>query len=1111
MSFDVPEAFPGVTENDYFYFYEIQPEQRRSAQPIRGTALAVVPQDGAARRFYPQATTSGRFGPVSDPNIESDYRPAVQDCYVYASGNATAGTELLTLGSAAISPDGHRVRELSMSLPQPGVYGFCYTSGGIWTVLPQPVVVHGAKAFGFFKNDIFETPLTFADGDVLTTGSRFGINGMGFGLVPGDAFTMGLPGQCPGPEIYPVPTPAPVPRNAWVNQTTFKQPPTLQIETAGQYDVCYRYTGPGMITPKWRKLTSVTVFTPGTSTAPSPLSSPSPFPTIIGALSPSPTEGGVATGVLGAAEWFASQPSGIMFLMLALPILLCCCCLLLCILYRRRRRRQEQTELVWVDPMEQTQNIHGAVEGRPVKEDPELPPLPPGFADDTLAFDMAIKPAKKLDGDLWEFDPVEKPLPGILDDEEDMPFFFMPPDKDDAESMLVPPAATPTEGPFKFDSFSKSGRFGRGSPAQSVRGTRQSMWFEMYNLRKQGGSVRSARVMPEQLPSPITGTVVNPLAPRQPFVHRPGFLPAETAPVPPLSPLSPPPPAPSAPAAAPPALGGSFRDAGAAPPALGGSFRDAGAVAGVPLGAGRGIYNPGGSTSFVRDFQRRWLADRARDRGARGPELEPGPKGLDWVNAVEGQAVESPLEPDTLGFEAGTPRSGAVSPRQVTFGVTAQSPLTGPSMPPLSMPPVNAAPNAAPRPPLNASQSLPPFSAGQGMPPFSAGQGMAPLGMPPMRRPAPPQSSLPMPVALDWVQAVELPPTPQPEGEGEGEAGPPTAAAFPGGPPSRAGSGRTSTADSRRRAQDRWQRQTERQMQNASRLGRLSSRASVASRASDLVKQDTAQQLQALTQMQIAKLDEQTERALAGPDRDGAADAAAPAAEAAAPAAEAADSAADPRSVSPQPQLRLEAQLQSPAAAAVPEYHIPMTITGTPRATSAALSQTSSTSGRRRTMRATIEEEDVFPQPPVRAPGSPDTVPGTPDLDLRPPDLKTPEGDPFAPPTPGASGNPLLPPFPSEGTTLANPLPLAAAGTTGDSIEIAPVRRTRSRGSRGDPARPANPLAQPRTPPTRGSGKGAANPLTRLRGRAVTETPPPQGQDPPAGGQPSEAPQDPQS
>jgi len=862
LSFDLPDSVPDVAEDDYYLIYEMSAEPRKWNQPIRGAQPAIVP--GSARRRLlatgtptpnsgtptaPQAVpTSVPLGAVSgqdlvidinlgdptptqdagfapaidtevgpyynDPNVYGDYRPNVQDCYKFPNGEGVGETGIgLRPIKRGVVNKGRGIRNMAIQIDSAGAFGFCYTSKGAWNVLPQPIIIHGPKEMSFFKNDLTRTPYTLVGQDVPLADTFFGLTMMGFALHQDDQYSFSRTGTCPSSDVFVPTNITVVPRNAWARQTIFIQPPDMRLDRGGSYQICYHYKSPEVKLPRWISLGILPVINPLGDD-----DEDSPSPVVAGGADAGP---GLSTGILGAAEWIGEQGTGVVVLLFAIPIVICLLILCGCIWWRRRKARETLDGVVWVDPMagvpiagmaglhsrddilwvDPAQGPEGVtlkqVDDFDFKDPLATMPMPPGFTDETFTFDAVTKP-KKHEDDLWEFDPVEKtagrrdPYRGIVDEEEDLPWtYYVPPD--DLDDKLAPPPATPDSLFPGWDPVKKKKSVGAKTPASrmgsrpvsqaSGRSTRQSMWFEMYNLRKTGsqvGQVRNARVVPEPTPRIHTQAsgAVNPLAGRQPFVHRPAFLPGDTL-----------------------TSGTGFTATGAQlataiglpeeqPPT---SLADTAAVLAArrQAGAGAGIFNPTSSTAFVRDFQRKWLADRARAPRPPSAAEEAPAAGTDWVDTIEAPTQEDLMRMSFTASQRGT-------------------------MPPMS-----------PTSPMSYMQQM--TMQGPGSPLARSGMNASPMGaalaaLTVRRQQAQAALPAPVPTSLDWVSAIEEPPTPSPrpsQGSGPGTA----ATSRVQSAYSRAGTARLGTSDSRRRAAERRQRTTARQLQNAGQLSRTGSRA----------------------------------------------------------------------------------------------------------------------------------------------------------------------------------------------------------------------------------------------------------------------------------------------
>ena len=206
-----------VTEADYYVAVPLEPGLPPGYPAIVGAPPAALPgllptptptslsctPEGAAGDTEPgTGTGTGAAGadvpPAQQPfrSIASEYRPAVSVCHAAALEPGTAG-RARGFPPAALTSGGRGVRGIPLREEAAGAYAFCFTSGGHWNVLPQPLTVHGPVRYALV--DAGAAPGRRA-GDAVEAGAAFGLRVDGFGLSAGDAVAVAA-ADCEGAEL----------------------------------------------------------------------------------------------------------------------------------------------------------------------------------------------------------------------------------------------------------------------------------------------------------------------------------------------------------------------------------------------------------------------------------------------------------------------------------------------------------------------------------------------------------------------------------------------------------------------------------------------------------------------------------------------------------------------------------------------------------------------------------------------------------------------------------------------------------------------------------------------------------------------------------------------
>uniref|UniRef100_A0A7S1J5N9 Ig-like domain-containing protein n=1 Tax=Eutreptiella gymnastica TaxID=73025 RepID=A0A7S1J5N9_9EUGL len=268
-----------------------------------------------------------------DANKDSEYQPDVETCY--SNAGFTQKTEL----GAAVLENGFLVENLTLpAQPIAGVYQVCYSARGVFSVVMQPVVVHGPTRMALYRDDPTDpgTKVEWKFGTAPYVNDTFDIRFFGYGLSRYDLYTItNTTNDCPGSiELFGPNVVYQITPNQWTNETWF-QMKDIRYTKSGNFRVCIRYAGIKPV-PYWMSLGTFSVTT-NVPVRPSP--SPSP------ATSEAPT-----TFLAGAAEFLDKNAGIVVPIGIGAVVAIClACCFLTYYCIRMRRKRREQTEVTWLN------------------------------------------------------------------------------------------------------------------------------------------------------------------------------------------------------------------------------------------------------------------------------------------------------------------------------------------------------------------------------------------------------------------------------------------------------------------------------------------------------------------------------------------------------------------------------------------------------------------------------------------------------------------------------------------------------------------------------------------------------------------------------------------
>ena len=106
----VPAGAPLVTNTGHFLFAKMEPRLSNRNEEYVGTVPVVPP----SRRLLQQQTRGEPYYAYTDPNLESEYRPTVQDCYIAYNANQSLARPLT---NANITNGGFVIRDLTTTAP----------------------------------------------------------------------------------------------------------------------------------------------------------------------------------------------------------------------------------------------------------------------------------------------------------------------------------------------------------------------------------------------------------------------------------------------------------------------------------------------------------------------------------------------------------------------------------------------------------------------------------------------------------------------------------------------------------------------------------------------------------------------------------------------------------------------------------------------------------------------------------------------------------------------------------------------------------------------------------------------------------------------------------
>ena len=135
LAVQVPRGAPRVLDSDYFFFAKLG--KRVSDQRETYVGANPIPAPGAARRVkgraaVAQAVGGTPFQAFQDPNLGSEYRPDVQDCYTAYALNPRRLRPIAGTG-ANVTNEGYAVTGLRTRAPdEAGVGRRAGGGGGLW-------------------------------------------------------------------------------------------------------------------------------------------------------------------------------------------------------------------------------------------------------------------------------------------------------------------------------------------------------------------------------------------------------------------------------------------------------------------------------------------------------------------------------------------------------------------------------------------------------------------------------------------------------------------------------------------------------------------------------------------------------------------------------------------------------------------------------------------------------------------------------------------------------------------------------------------------------------------------------------------------------------------
>jgi len=480
---------------------------------------------------------SDTFARWRNENRDTDYQPNVNDCY---AAYAADPNQARPLGDAVVD-FGERVEKFQVPAGyKAGAYSFCYSSGGRWVTLHQPVIVQGATGITVYREDGTQYSLlntaNLTDAPIINR--PFEVKVTGFSLMSGDKYSLSrdnLP--CPYLETYTPKNIKGVPGNYWVNETSFLKK-NLTALLPGIYRICYYYSGFSPSKYQWVDIGTFPVIS--LEAAPSPVPSPSPI-----------VETVVEQALSGAAKFLEDTPGLAFSVLIGGPIALCLLCALAFFCWRRRQKKKDLQAITWVEP---------SVPGSPEDEDlyyrdeydhsavkPAKSPPPMITEDDMYGapgqvnqdgldysyFDVVTKTSKKVASheDEYYSGKMVGNVAKILEDDDTYVR-----DAGRQGRAATPEGMRPRQGAPTLQRKQHGGLGGQagllsaGNPWQSKKSTRHSRWFEMHIQRQQDPKIYPASQLGSTLQSRVSTpsmSEVNPLRGRQPWMHRPNWLPPD--------------------------------------------------------------------------------------------------------------------------------------------------------------------------------------------------------------------------------------------------------------------------------------------------------------------------------------------------------------------------------------------------------------------------------------------------------------------------------------------------------------------------------------------------------------------------------------------------------